>query len=89
MSRSAVRCWTLVQGKRSQNKSKVKDIYSTRTQKILRLQFVKALTATKVHLQFREEYLYALVYTDHASKYACGLKNKNQAIDCLKHLIEV
>jgi hypothetical protein len=39
----------------------------------------------------REGYLYVLVYIDHASKYTWlyGLKNKNQALDCLKHLIEV
>ena len=35
--------------------------------------------------------MYVLVYTDHASKYTWlyGLKQKDQAIDCLKHLLEV
>jgi hypothetical protein len=39
----------------------------------------------------RDGYLYVLVYTDHASKYTWlyGLKNKDQANDCLQHLVEV
>jgi hypothetical protein len=39
----------------------------------------------------REGYVYTLVYTDHASKYTWlyGLKTKDQALDCLKHLINV
>ena len=39
----------------------------------------------------RDGFIYTLVFTDHASKYTWlyGLKNKDQAVTCLKHLIEV
>jgi hypothetical protein len=41
------------------------------------------------HVKFL--FIYTLVYTEHASKYTWlyGLKNKDQAVTCLKHLIEV